>query len=473
MRLAHASLVAMALVASGRAALAAPEPDAGSGDEPVPTFATPDAVAPALPATPPPVLDDDAAARLEEIETLQDDLAREQRRNLATREQVQSLLPLRSFLNVFIDVGAFSVGGNGSGIRSDIGHTYFPKYAGHVSGEWVFMGDPLATAINSLGEPADTSNSREDTSDTLRSGGKPSILVNSVGLAIGKDVGHGVAVASLVDLLPRPGHDILDVELAHVDWRPSTVEDLVLSAGKIDSVLGVEYRSQDAPRRLGVTPSLLCRYTCGRQLGVEARWIHGRLSTSGAITNGDLFQDRFEAHPTLKANSWPTASAHVQWMLPVGQGLELGVSGAYGVQEAQASSSLRQWHYGLDAHLRDLAGFDATAEFAQGRQPGADLDDVRCGAAPCLTYKAGYLLVDRRMTTWVIPYVRLDWRSAVHTNGVEFVYESHTLRATVGAHFEVTSRIVGKIEYTYNRELGATPEFPDDVLTTSLVVATD
>src|SRR5439155_398587 len=81
-----------------------------------------------------------------------------QKRSAAsTRTEVDSLRQLRRFFNVFVDVGAFAVAGNGSGIRSDIDHIYFPQYTGRIAGQWVFMGDPLSTAINSLGEPADTS----------------------------------------------------------------------------------------------------------------------------------------------------------------------------------------------------------------------------------------------------------------------------------------------------------------------------
>ena len=47
------------------------------------------------------------------------------------------------------------------------------------------------------------------------------------------------------------------------------------------------------------------------------------------------------------------------------------------------------------------------------------------------------------------------------------------MRATVGAQLAVTSRILGKIEYTWNHELDGIPQFADDILTTSVVVATD
>jgi hypothetical protein len=137
--------------------------------------------------------------------------------------------------------------------------------------------------------------------------------------------------------------------------------------------------------------------------------------------------------------------------------------------------SLVQWHYGFDARLVNLSRFDVTAEFVQGHQPGKSLpmSTTPCDAAPCLRYKAAYILVDRRVNAWFLPYIRVDWREATHQNGVQFVYEARVARATIGARFSVTSRILGKIEYTFVRELAGVPQFPDDVLTTSIVVATD
>nr|MBA3541515.1 hypothetical protein [Deltaproteobacteria bacterium] len=416
---------------------------------------------------------EELAARIDELESRQRASERAARHAATTHAQVQTLLPLRRFITVFVDIGAFAVAGDGSGIRTDLGHVYFPEYMNQIAGQWVFMGDPLSTAINALGEPADTSSSREVPTDTLHSEGRPSAIVNAVGLSIGKEVGHGVAIAALAELLPRPGPDLVIVELARVDYRPSQELDLVISAGKIDSVLGIEYRSQDAPRRLGVTPSLICRYTCGRPIGAQARLVRGRFSGSASLTNGDSFDERFQPELALKLTALPTASAHVQWMLPLGQGLELGVSGAIGPQDGQSDPSIAQWHIGFDARLHDLERFDVTAEYVQGLQQGLTTSLTPCNAAACLTYKGAYVLVDRRVNRWFTPYVRFDWREAVHTSGVDFIYESHTVRSTLGVHLEMTSRIVAKLEYTINRELGRTPEFPNDIVTSSIVVATD
>ena len=152
----------------------------------------------------------------------------------------------------------------------DIGHVYFPQYAGRIAGQWVFMGDPLSTAINSLGEPGDTSTSREIRVDTSTA---TAVRRCSSTRSVSRSARTSDARASRSrrsrELLPRPDDNLLDVELAEIDYRPLQRDELELQAGKIDSVLGIEYRAQDAPRRLGVTPSLICRYTCGRPLGVQ------------------------------------------------------------------------------------------------------------------------------------------------------------------------------------------------------------
>jgi hypothetical protein len=463
----HVSVrLAIALLLVARLASADDGSDAGSGSD---TGSGSDAGSAVVEPPPSPA---ELAERIDDQEQRVRTLESKARVTESFNEDVGKLRWLSSFLTVFVDVGAFVVGGDGSGIRSDLGHVYYPKYAGRTAGQWVFVGDPESTAINSLGEPADTSDSRELKTDTIRSHGRPSLIVNTLGLAIGKYVGHGVSVSALAELMPRPGATLLDVPLAHIDYRPLHTVDLLISVGKVDSVLGVEYRSQDAPRRLSVTPSLIGRYTSGRPLGAEARLVEGRLSVSGGVFASDLFDQRFEPKLELHASDLPTIAGHVQWMLPVGQGLEVGVSGAAGPQDNQPSTSVAQWHVGIDAQLRDLHGWDAVAEYVQGLQQGQTMA-APCDLAPCLSYKGAYVLVDRRIAEGFTPYVRLDWRSAVHEHGADFVYESHVARATIGAHFEMTNTIIGKIEYTFNHELDGIPQFADDVLTTSIVVTTE
>jgi putative OmpL-like beta-barrel porin-2 len=480
-------VVAVAAVSDAHAQ---PDPLAPDEPQPPPAERPPDVAAPIPPV---PEIDPKIGERVDDLDGRQEELDRRMRKLEKDRGDIahlrEQMAGLSRYIVAFVDVGAFVVGGDGSGIRSDALHVHYPEYRNTVPGQWVFMGDPFSTAINALGEPADTADSREVTTDTVNSSGRPSLIVNSVGLEIAKDIDiddrpamFGVHV--LAQLLPRPGPDILDIETAYVIYRPlEETGVLQVQAGKIDSVLGVEYRAQDARRRLTVTPSLLCRYLCGRPFGVSGRYYRGAWNVSAAVTNGDNFEERFEPHQELKANRIPTVSGHVQWKAPIGKGLELGVSGAFGPQDNQSNTSVHQWHYGIDVNLFEYAGWQVTAEFAQGKQQGSTFanldrdamtgeDHVRCDVASCLTYKGAYVLVDKLVNDRLTPYVRFDWRTAVHEQGADFVYQAHTLRSTIGANFKFGSRVQAKIEYTYNHEMGV-PSFPHDILTSSVVVATD
>jgi hypothetical protein len=92
------------------------------------------------------------------------------------------------------------------------------------------------------------------------------------------------------------------VKLAYAELRvPIASFGLSLYAGKMDPVLGYEYRVEEAPDRLTVTPSLICRYTCGRPIGLKARarFLDERLvSTSRSPT----------ARASGKASASPTRS---------------------------------------------------------------------------------------------------------------------------------------------------------------------
>ena len=199
-----------------------------------------------------------------------------------TDQQIQRILPLTGRLSGYLDFGFFHVSGNGAGVRPDTGYAHFHEYDGEVPDSWVFYGDPLSTMVNGRGEPADTGDSRAVTFDSIDNGGKSSFIVNALNMGLFAAVRDDLTMTASIDFVPRgrdvsvPGDralgDFLDVKLAYVDYLvPIDRFELTLSAGKIDSVLGVEYRSRETPDRLTVTPSLLCRYTCGAPLGLRAR----------------------------------------------------------------------------------------------------------------------------------------------------------------------------------------------------------
>ena len=50
---------------------------------------------------------------------------------------------------------------------------------------------------------------------------------------------------------------------------PIKSAELAISVGKFDSVFGIEYLENQANFRIGITPSLLARYTTGTSVGIK------------------------------------------------------------------------------------------------------------------------------------------------------------------------------------------------------------
>ena len=457
--------------------------------QPAPTPAEPE-----QPAAPPADVPDPVAAAQRELATQNQELAKQvedlkaevellREDHAYVEDRVDKLAPLTGRVTGYLDVGFFSVSGDGSGIRSDIGFATFPEYMSRgVPDSWVFMGDPLSTAINSRGDPATTGESRAITFDPIQ-GRKSTFLVNSLNVGLFAEVGASTVMNAKIDFLPR-GRDVSDPEgnfLAdYVDIRLAYVEHRLtgeqarrgLFAGKFDSGVGFEYRGQEAPSRIEVTPSLICRYTCGYPIGVKARVqaLSDTLTLNTAVTNGSHFTEGFAFHNEIDRNHFKTLAARLSYRLPLTGDLELGVSGTYGAQDNQPSDDTKQWMYGVDAHYHrdDLV---VRAEFIHGRAKGeTEPGEARCGLAPCLRFTGAYGLLGYRVTNIVMPYVRVDWRDALHQSGASFVYISELVRITPGLRLAFTDRLIVKAEYTVNRELGRIPQFPNDVFTTSLVV---
>lgn len=432
----------------------------------------------------------DLSARMLRLEQQNAQLAAEVQR---LREDLQNLSERHDQLSArvsgriggYIDVGFFYVNGDGSGIRPDTGHLVFPEYS-DVPDSWVFMGDPLGPTINSRGDVATTGPSRAVTYNPVDNGGKPAFIVNSLTLSLFGAIGPNITVNGLIDFLPRNRNvsdptglylgDYVDVKLAYLEYTvPTDRADIRIYAGKIDSTLGIEYRSQESPDRITVTPSLICRYTCGRPTGVKARgrFFGDLLDVAIAVTNGSNVTEQFPFSDEIDTNNFKTISGRLSTKLPVGAGLELGASAAFGAQDFQFSDSIYQWHVGGDLHL-EVRGFDLRGEVVSGSAAGQDnataMPLIQCGTAPCLHYKGAYGQVAYRVLNWLMPYVRVDWRDAFHRSGESFVYISDLLRVTGGLRLELGTSIILKAEYTYVRELGRVPQFPDDVFTSSLVV---
>lgn len=334
----------------------------------------------AEPVAPPVVVEepkpDETKQRLDTLEQKMADLEAKLEEakddNAYLEEKVTSLLPLAGKLTGYVDVGFFATTGNGAGTRSDLVGTYFPEYAGVVPGSWVFMGDPLSTAVNSRGDVADTGESRAITFDPINSRGNSTFLVNAVNLTLFTGIGETGSATVSVDFVPRARDigdvaglflgDYIDVKLAYGEWKPALERlDLALQAGKFDSVVGREYRVIEAPDRTGITPSLLCRYLCGRPIGVKARaTFSGSLVANVAVTNGSHFTESFSFHDETDTNEFKTVAARVSYGDKDGA-WEVGASGAFGAQDVQGDNATYQWHVGRRRSAAGVTGGSAKA----------------------------------------------------------------------------------------------------------------
>ncbi|HEY4239654.1 MAG TPA: outer membrane beta-barrel protein [Kofleriaceae bacterium] len=424
------------------------------------------------PAQPPSERPPDEIAKLrDEVSELRDDVT-------ALENRVDTLAPLTAKLTGYLDVGFYDVSGDGSGIRADIGNLDFPKYA-YVGPSWVFMGDPLSTAINAHGDPATTGPSKAVTFDPIKSGG-PSFILNQATIGLFGEVSKNLLFQAKIDFIPRDRDvsvpsdlslgDYIDARLAYLEYRIDRPwMKLSLFAGKFDSVIGYEYRSQESPTRIEVTPSLICRYTCGYPVGLKARaqWLDQKLSLALAVTNGSQFAENFDFNDEIDTNAFKTLSGRLGYGM---KGFELGVSGMFGAQDGQTSNSVYQYLYGADVHY-DRDNFVFRAEIVKGRAQGKTGDSpasTPCDDAPCLNFNGAYALVAYRLTNIIEPYLRSDWRDALHRSGQNFVYISKVYRFTPGIHLNINANLSVKAEFTWNREYSM-PQIPDNIFTSSLV----
>jgi hypothetical protein len=453
--------------------------------------ADPVPVPPPPPAEPKPDPNAEADARMQALEQrlqkVEEELELAKDDNAFLEEKVNALSSGAVKVGGYLDLGFFATNGNGAGTRSDLLRLYFPEYS-DVPSSWVFYGDPLSTTINSRGDVADTGESRAVTFDPINSRGKSTFLVNALNLNLFTGIGETAQLNASVDLVPRSRDvsdpsglfvgDYIDLKLAYGEWRPRVdAFDLMLQAGKFDSVLGFEYRSIESPDRMGITPSLICRYTCGRPIGLKARaqfFDEKSLVANVAVTNGSHFHEGFPFANETDTNHFKTLAGRLSYI--VAKKVEIGVSGAFGAQDFQTQSDIYQWHAGVDVHA-EIKDLELTAEFVRGRARGAtSMDGPRCDEAPCLRYRGGYLLAGYRVNNTFVPYFRVDNRDALHLSGASFVYVSTATRFTLGLRAEIGTRVIVKAEGTLNREMdlfGAEVKFPpieNDVVTTSLVI---
>ena len=398
-------------------------------------------------------------------------------------------------LTGYADVGFFVPQGDGSGYVQDLGAPdarAFPEYASRYG--WVFLGDLLATPINSRGEPADLGNPPgADRADLIDSNGAPGFIVNEVNLTLNGALASSVLGTASVNFMPRTGTDfrlgdVFDVDLAQLEWLVGHERRTSIFIGKFNSVIGIEYQVRKANQRFGITPSLIARYTVGTPIGIKVRSRLGpndMFIVAGALTNGSSVIEPFHFYDETDSNAGKTASGRIAIAPPLPFRLELGLSGMYGAQDRALDSRHPIWFQGADLQLLDVArpAQGRGAARAQRRRGGGGRAGgearVRAGSEDG-RLRAGDGDVDPDVRgACCAPSCGMRWsgwairccRRPTPTTTADRLYVTKSWRVTVGMRAVITERLVAKVEYLHNGEYGGVPSIPNDVFTSSVVMS--
>jgi hypothetical protein len=391
----------------------------------------------------------------------------------------QKSVPALSW-NGYVDFGFFApIGNGGAGWIRDAGNVNFPQYANYT---WVFLGDILATAVNTRGEVASLGNApginRFDSVDSAGAGG---FIVNEINLRPRYQLADNAIMRASINFLPRTGSDFalgdfIDADLAELEYLPTKDGKTSIFVGKMMPVFGIEYKERKSDQRFGITPSLVGRYTMGSQLGVKARskLLDDWLILAGSVTNGSSTTEQFHFYSEIDKNWGKTLNGRAAISIPIGQvwrnddRLEIGLSGEWGPQDRATDDGGKIWFEGLDLQYLN-ANFAFKAQIIRGGAPG--LPDAALGVYGLQLHPSGYGELDWQVLPQFGFTLRTAWRNAIVTLGTDRIYITKEIQSTIGARVVFNSHIVAKVEYLHNIEYDGVPEFLDDIFTSSLVLA--
>lgn len=498
--------------------------------------------------------DPNLAVRLDSLEQQNQELTG-RLKDLERRMQIVSNPPSSVRINGYIDFGFFGFfRGNGSGIttyappdspftkytgisnsternaayRADQRVQRFPEFfapcgygddgavarcdrapaAGIAQNRWHFLGDPLATAINTPGHPADTraQNNPSQSSlavpyDFIQSGGRPSFIINEVNIMPIAKLGEGLKAQASINFYPRGASisigdkqdggsvqpagptavgDYLWVDFAFLEYSTAFRNGhhlLSVFAGRFDPNIGIEYRVRKSPDRFGVTPSLLCRYSCGTPLGVKARgqFFDELFTVALAVHNGSSYMEIFRFSENTDKKYMKTLSGrasvhcfeknHCQKI-----NAELGVSGEFGGQvdgfydigQSEFDPFVKQWTIDVDLHV-EWKGLELRAEFLKTVADGY-FGSLTKPALPRLEALGFYAETSYRFLNWLGGMIRFDLRDASHVDySVPFAYVSSLWRVTAAARLDINDNIALKTEFVHVQPFGRMADGLEDM----------
>ncbi len=435
-----------------------------------------DAVAPSLPSND---QEGDIAEMKEMLQEQQARLEELEAKAAQNEEKAPELFQIR--FRGYGDIGFFvPIGNGGVGWIRDVGNEQFPEYAGRYG--WVFLGDILATAINTRGEAADLGDAPGvDRFDSVDSKGAPGFIVNEVNMRMEIAVAERAILRTSLNIVPRTGSDFalgdfLDLDLAEVEWVLTDDGGTSIFVGKTLPVFGIEYKERKSDERFGITPSLVARYTTGSQLGLKARTklFDDWLILAASVTNGSATTEQFHFYNEVDSNSGKTVNGRIAINIPFGRmidamaghELEIGGSGSWGPQDRATNNDDAMWFVGADLTYR-TAEFALKAQWIKGRSPGFAADRV----FGLELKNSGYVEIDYMFLPFLGGMLRAELRDALVTLTNERAYLTKEMRFTGGLRSVINPHLAIKAEYLYNREYGGIEEFRNDIFTSSFVVS--
>jgi hypothetical protein len=382
--------------------------------------------------------------------------------------------------NGYVDFGFFvPLGNRGVGWVRDAGNVQFPQYAGY---SWTFLGDILATAVNTRGEVADLGDAPDAPRfDSVNSDGAAGFILNEINLRPRFQLSDRAILRASVNFVPRTGSDFalgdfVDADLGELEYLVTGDGKTSLFVGKTMPVFGIEYKQRKSDQRYGITPSLISRYTVGSQLGIKMRskLLDDWLILAASVTNNSSTIEMFHFYSEIDKNNSKFLNGRAAVSIPVGRlyhtddRLEIGVSGEWGGQDRATDNAGKMWLAGLDLQFLGV-NYAIRGQLLEGRSPGHP--DPLDGVWGLHLNPSGFVELEWQLLAHFGIYARIENRDAQVTLGNERIYITKEWRVTAGVHVVVNSHIMVKGEYLHNDEYGGINEFDNDVLTSSLVLA--
>jgi hypothetical protein len=379
-------------------------------------------------------------------------------------------------INGYIDIGAAKAQGDGTSFAPEDERQPID-----------YASDTFATSVNSRGDVASTNAGERFANGflphTMNIGGHASVFINTVSLDL-RYQPDGAKYMAFVRLqfLPRVNDLNFEasqflVQQAFVRITPFESQEFALTVGKFDGVFGIEYLDNEAPIRIGITPSLTARYTTGQQLGAKAFYrlqipdAWSALSLNVAATANPPEVDAL-APAAISLSGMPVFTGRLGYELNLPKfQLKAGLSGSYGPRGDQTNPSVIGQEYGVDVRLTGgWVSFGAEGVRVQLDEGGAD----KVGAARLVSkflvygYNATFALgiplhneIFRKLTA----YLQYSQRYG----GFILFADLNTSRVTPGLRLDLGENAALKVEYLRNIEVRSAPTVDNDVVTSSLV----